>query len=84
MANMDPPLAKGATMISEKGEWTQEQFKSMFVCQFLATWAANNYSDACMRSGSGGHDIWDRFPVEDAEHLAEKCLNRMEQLTEVL
>lgn len=48
----------------------KEVFVGDFVTAFLATWCANNYDEICMR---GQHDRFDRMPVEDAFHLAEKA-----------
>ena len=54
----------------------EEEFKDLFVVQFLASWAANNYDDACRR---GEHKKLERMPVEDAEYLADKAWERYEE-----
>jgi hypothetical protein len=49
---------------------SREQFIEQYVITFLATWTANNYSEACM---SGNHQRLREPPVEDAYFLAEKA-----------
>lgn len=46
------------------------EFKKKFVIDFLATWVANNYNDACQR---GDHKRLENPPVEDAKELADSA-----------
>lgn len=52
------------------------EFKRLYIIQFLATWTANNYADACARSE---HKRLENPPVEDAEHLAEAAWKACEK-----
>lgn len=45
----------------------EKTFKSQYVANFVATWTANNYDDACMM---GQHERLNRPPIEDALFLA--------------
>lgn len=49
---------------------TKEQFVDQFVVNFISTWCANEYDDACMNSQ---HERLNTPPVEDASFLAEKA-----------
>jgi len=48
-----------------------KRFIEQFATTFLATWCANNYSDACAR---GEQQRLEHPPVEDAIFLAEAAL----------
>jgi len=47
----------------------KEEFIRAFVTQFLASWAATNFTDYCAR---GRQESLEDPPVEDAFFLAEK------------
>jgi hypothetical protein len=53
----------------------ETQFKTQYIAQFLASYAAVNYADAC----SNG-DFTSLFPVEDAEQLAEDAWQQYVEL----
>ena len=48
----------------------EEEFKKQFTTNFVSTWVANNYDDACMR---GQHNRLREPPFEDAFHLADEA-----------
>lgn len=48
----------------------EETFKTVFITNFISTWCANNYDDACSR---GKHEILENPPIEDAIYLADKA-----------
>jgi hypothetical protein len=50
------------------GERDEMAFKKTFAVQFLASYAATHYNDACAR---GDQEKLQRLPVEDAEFLAK-------------
>lgn len=56
---------------------TRKQFEAQFAVTFLATWAANNYADACTRIQ---HARIEQPPVEDAEHLAGCAADEVERV----
>lgn len=55
----------------------KKEFKQNFITTFLATWVANNYDDYCSRDK---HELLENPPIEDAEYLADKILDKMEEL----
>ena len=55
-------------------EKRESKFKSLFISQFLATWCANKYDDACMQ---GKQDMLYDPPVEDARCIADKVWNKI-------
>jgi len=52
------------------------EFRTHFISTFLATWAANNYADACIRSE---HKRLETPPCEDAAHLAEAAWKELKE-----
>ena len=46
------------------------EFKRQYVSTFLATHAANQYVDVCMK---GQHDTFNHQPIEDAFDLADRA-----------
>lgn len=56
---------------------TQAEFRSQFICQFLATWCATHYDEFCLY---GKQESLERPPVEDAEFLAEAAWKEMERV----
>ena len=49
---------------------TKDQFLDQFTVQFLASWCAKEYNDACL---NGTQKRLDTPPVEDARFLAEQA-----------
>lgn len=49
---------------------SEKEFKTQFISNFLSTWVANNYDDACRRND---HGMLNTPPVEDADFLANKA-----------
>ena len=50
----------------------EQRFKQAYAVQFLASFVAKNYTEACMM---GQHERLRKPPVEDAHHLAEEAWN---------
>lgn len=55
----------------------EQQFKRQFVATFLATWVANNYTEACMM---GQHEKLRHPPVEDADDLAHDAWRQWKKI----
>lgn len=55
----------------------EKLFKQNFAINFLASYAANHYVDACQR---GDQETLSRLPVEDAEFLAEAAWNHWQKI----
>lgn len=53
--------------LHEEVKLDEHTFKSQYIASFVATWAANNYEDSCMR---GEQERLNRPPLEDAMFLA--------------
>ncbi len=51
----------------------KELFIQRFIANFLASYCANEYADACSR---GQHERLSNPPVEDAEGLAESAWDK--------
>lgn len=47
--------------------FSYEEYKELFMVQFIATWTANNYEESCM---IGNHDKLMNPPFEDAAFIA--------------
>ena len=46
----------------------ERAFKLQFIANFLSTWCATEYNNACI---NGEHRRLEKPPVEDAEYLAD-------------
>ena len=55
----------------------KEEFIEHFAVTFMATWVANEHSNACM---TGNHDMLKEPPVEDAYFLAEKAWEHKQEI----
>lgn len=64
-------------MVNKNISFDREEFIRNYVITFLASYAAREYDDCCMR---GQHQRLENPPCEDAFYLAEKAWERMEQL----
>ena len=53
------------------------EFSKMFVVNFISTWAANEYADACARAE---HERLENPPIEDAVDLAQSAWRKLEDL----
>ena len=56
---------------------TKQEFIEQYKVTFLATWAAKNYEDYCMR---GIQEQLETPPVEDAQFLAEAAWEEMKSI----
>ena len=57
-----------------KARLHERTFKENFITTFVATWCANEYSDACMRAE---HNKLSNPPIEDAEFLANEVWEKI-------
>ena len=53
-------------------------FRTNFIATFIATWVANHYDEYCSQ---GKHRLLENPPIEDAEYLADKIIDKMRETT---
>jgi|AntAceMinimDraft_10_1070366.scaffolds.fasta_scaffold97303_4 hypothetical protein len=59
---------------------TKEKFIEQYAVNFISSWAASEYTNACM---TGQHKRLNKPPIEDAYFLAEKSWEHRKEVLNI-